>query len=117
MNEHLAEPFGHSGRAIQPTAGPQQAQVWLVPQQLNLRIREYFEQAQKPVDGGAWLDRPEIPASAEVLDTETGGSHTSSEVALMCNRRKGAWNSKGKQPVRNQPEDDSDFRRLISTTS
>lgn len=93
MNEHLSERFGRSRRAVKPP--PAQAQVWLIPQQLNLKIREYFIQSQKPVDGGAWLSRPEIPPSSEVLDTESSGSHSSSEVAVACNRKKGAWASKG----------------------
>ena len=93
MNEHISERFGRSRRAFRPPTG--QAQVWLVPQQLNTKVREYFEEAKKPVDGGAWLSRPEIPTSAEVLDVETGGSHSSSEVELRCNRKKGVWPSKG----------------------
>ena len=102
MNENISERFGRSRRGVRPPAG--QVEVWLLPPQLNLKVREYFEQAQKPVDGGAWLDRPEIPTSAEVLDVETGGSHSSSEVSLMCNRRKGAWGSKGKKRMDNLPE-------------
>jgi helicase required for RNAi-mediated heterochromatin assembly 1 len=95
MNEDLAERFGRSRRGLRPLTG--QAQVWLIPQQLNTKVREYFENAKKPVDGGAWLSCPEIPTSAEVLDIETGGSQTSSEVELKCNRRRGAHNSKGKK--------------------
>jgi helicase required for RNAi-mediated heterochromatin assembly 1 len=95
MNEDLAERFGRSRRGVRPPAG--QAQVCLIPQQLNTKVREYFEDAKKPVDGGAWLSRPEIPTSAEVLDIETGGSQSSSEVELKCNRRRGAYDSKGKK--------------------
>ena len=95
MNEHLAERFGRSRRGERSPTG--HAEVMLVPPQLNRKVREYFDEAQKPVDGGPWLSRPEIPTSAEVLDIDTGGSHSSSEVSLMCNRRKGAWSSKGKK--------------------
>jgi helicase required for RNAi-mediated heterochromatin assembly 1 len=37
------------------------------PTRVNNAIREYFQLAKKPVTGGAWLDRPEIPSPAEVL--------------------------------------------------
>lgn len=100
MNEHLSERFGRSRRGVRPPNG--QAVVLLLPPQLNLKVRQYFEDSKKPVDGGLWLDRPEIPTSAEVLDKETGGSHTSSEVELKPNLRKGAYGSKGKRP--NRPE-------------
>jgi hypothetical protein len=69
----------------------------LVPQPLNTKIREYFGDGKKPVDGGAWLGRSEIPTSAEVLDMELDGSHSSSEVELKCNRRKGVFSSKGRK--------------------
>ena len=67
----------------------------MLPQQLNVKVREYFTDSKKPVDGGAWLDRPEIPTSAEVLDIEKGGSTSSGEVELNANLTKGEWPSKG----------------------
>ena len=96
MNENLVERFGRSRRGVR--SDTEQAQVWILPQKLNLKVRQYFEDANKPVDGGHWLSRPEIPTSAEVLDKDTGGSTSSSEVELVPNRRKGAWDSKGELP-------------------
>ena len=97
MNEHLTERFGRSKKFVKtPTA---QAQVWIKPQQLNEKVRQYFDPPTKPVAGGHWLKRPEIPSSAEVLDKDTGGSTSSSEVELLPNRKKGAWESKGKLPL------------------
>jgi helicase required for RNAi-mediated heterochromatin assembly 1 len=37
------------------------------PARVNNTIREYIRLAKKPVAGGTWLDRPEIPSPAEVL--------------------------------------------------
>jgi helicase required for RNAi-mediated heterochromatin assembly 1 len=34
---------------------------------INNDIREYFQLAKKPVTGGAWLDKPEIPIPSEIL--------------------------------------------------
>ena len=96
MNENLVERFGRSRRGVRTDR--KQAQVWILPQQLNPKIRQYFEEANRPVDGGYWLNRPEIPTSAEVLDKDTGGSTSSSEVELVPNRRKGPWASKGELP-------------------
>jgi helicase required for RNAi-mediated heterochromatin assembly 1 len=36
----------------------------------NNEIREYYELLNRPVTGGAWLTRPEIPNSADILRTE-----------------------------------------------
>ena len=94
MNEHVQERFGRSRKPAK--VPPDQAEVWILPQRLNEKVREYFEPPKKPVQGGHWLNRPEIPTSAEVLDKDTGGSTSSSEVELVPNRRKGAWESKGK---------------------
>jgi helicase required for RNAi-mediated heterochromatin assembly 1 len=41
-----------------PSAGPSRA---------NNDIREYYQLANKPVTGGAWLDKPEIPSPSEIL--------------------------------------------------
>jgi hypothetical protein len=95
MNEHLVERFGRSRRGNRPPPA-HQVQVWMLPQQLNTNVREYFQDANKPVDGGAWLRRPEIPTSDEVLDIERGGSTSSGEVELSANLTKGQWPSKGK---------------------
>ena len=96
MNKNLVDRFGRSRRAFRDDRD--QAQVWILPQRLNLKVRQYFEDANKPVDGGHWLHRSEIPTSAEVLDKDTGGSTSSSEVELVPNLRKGPWGSKGELP-------------------
>lgn len=97
MNEHIQERFGRSRNAFKTPRD--QAQVWIIPQQLNEKVRQYFDPPKKPVAGGHWLKRPEIPSSAEVLDKDTGGSTSSSEVELVPNRKKGAWESKGELPL------------------
>lgn len=73
--------------------------MWMLPQRLNEKIREYFQDPTTPVSGGEWLKRSEIPTSEEILDKDitstgvsTGGS---SDVVLIPNKRKGAWQSKG----------------------
>jgi helicase required for RNAi-mediated heterochromatin assembly 1 len=66
MNADLREQFrgAHSSRIPSvphddiPTSGPSRR---------NNDICEYFELAKKPIRGGAWLDKPEIPAPSEVL--------------------------------------------------
>lgn len=102
MNENLSERFGRSRRGVRAPTG--QAAVWILPQKLNMKVREYFEDSKKPAEGGSWLLRPEIPTSAEVLDIETGGSHTSSEVQLRHIRRKGAYSSKGEKRTYNRQD-------------
>lgn len=93
MNETLLERFSRSKQANRSPRG--QAAVWLLPQRLNLKVRQYFEDTKKPVDGGPWLDRPEIPTSGEVLDTDTDNSPNSSVVEIVPNKLQGAWGSKG----------------------
>lgn len=90
MNENLLERFGRSRRGVRDER--QQIQLMVQPQRLNTKIREYFVDATKPTDGGAWLDRPEVPTSAEVLDTDGGSSD---EVAIEPNRPRGAFLSIG----------------------
>lgn len=92
MNEQLQERFGRSRRAFKEERA--QVELWAMPQKLNLKVREYFEDAKKVVDGGPWLDRPEIPSSKEVLDTETESTSSSDNVEIIPNRPKGAWESK-----------------------
>ena len=93
MNEGLSELFGRSRNAFRNTTD--QAHVWILPPRLNLKIRQYFEDAGKPVDGGSWLARPEIPTTGEVLDRDIDGSSNSSNVELVPNRPQGVWESKG----------------------
>lgn len=96
MNEHILERFR---RGTKPARGErEQAAVWILPQKLNLKVRQYFDEARRPVDGGLWLNRPEIPTSGEVLDIETNGSSSSGVVEIVPNKLNGAWESKG-QPL------------------
>lgn len=96
MNEHLAERFGRSRRP-EKTIG-NSVDVLVLPQALNPRVREYFDPPKAAVQGGAWLQRPEVPSSAEVLDQDgldTTGSSASSDVVLPVNKKRGPWASKG----------------------
>ncbi|KAK3719925.1 hypothetical protein LTR37_004048 [Vermiconidia calcicola] len=92
MNENIIERFGRSRRAFKQPQ--EQAEVWILPQQLNANVRQYFEDSGKPVEGGSWLRRPEIPSSAEILDIEAEGSTSSGDVEVQVNRLKGPWDSK-----------------------
>ena len=92
MNEDLVERLR---RSRPPRPAREQAEVWIMPQKLNLKVREYFDPAKKPVQGGPWLDRPEIPTSGEVLDIESESSSSSGPVEIVPNRPKGAWEDKG----------------------
>lgn len=93
MNENLIERFGRSSKAFRPENNA--TDLWILPPQLNLKIRQYFEDSKKPVDGRSWLERPEVPTSAEVLDTDTNSSSSSDIVEIVPNRPTGAWESKG----------------------
>lgn len=87
------ERFGRSRRGVKP--GQNQAHIWVLPQKLNLKVRQYFDDAKKAVDGGQWLHRPEIPTSGEIMDTDTTSSTSSDIVELTANKPRGAWGSKG----------------------
>ena len=69
--------------------------MWALPQRLNLKVREYYEDSKKKADGGPWLDRPEIPSSGEVLVLDNDGSSSSESAKPLKNRKAGAWESKG----------------------
>ncbi|EMC94186.1 hypothetical protein BAUCODRAFT_141556 [Baudoinia panamericana UAMH 10762] len=92
MNEGLSERFGRSRNAIRPAG--ESAELWVLPPQLNLHVRQYFEDGKNPVDGGAWLERPEFPSSGEILDVDTNSSTSSDIVELVANKPVGAWQSK-----------------------
>jgi helicase required for RNAi-mediated heterochromatin assembly 1 len=51
------------------------------PSRNNNDIREYFQLAKKPFNGGAWLDKPEVPSSSEILREQS--SFSSSNEALI----------------------------------
>lgn len=97
MNENLVERFGRSRKGIRPDGD--EARVWIQPQKLNHKVREYFEDAKKHIEGGHWLDRPEVPTSSEVLDQDTGSSSSSDIVEIVPNKPVGSWESKGESPA------------------
>ncbi|RMZ33255.1 hypothetical protein D0859_02627 [Hortaea werneckii] len=93
MNESLVERFRAGTRDSH--FGGQEVLFSALPQQLNLRIREYFMDAAKTTSDSAGTTRPEIPTSAEVLDEESGNtSSTSDIIEIVPNKRHGAWESK-----------------------
>lgn len=95
MNEVLVERFRAGYRNSH--VGGQEVLFSALPQQLNLRIREYFMDAAKTKSDSAWTTRPEIPTSAEVLDEESGNSPSNSDIIeIVPNKCHGAWESKGK---------------------
>lgn len=92
MNEVLRERFGRSRNGF--AYERDQLELLLLPQKLNMKVREYFEQSKRPVEGGAWLEKPEIPDAEEFAITESD-DFSSSSAEPVCNKRKGAWESKG----------------------
>ena len=116
MNENLSGRFGRSKRqGKQPTG---HAEVWILPPRLNMRIREYFEPRASSSEQGAWVKRPEIPNSTEMLDTDSDGSTTSDVVEIAPNKPDGAWASKGVSPFFSFPcpppehQTDCTYRRV-----
>ncbi|KAM0718692.1 hypothetical protein Q7P37_005763 [Cladosporium fusiforme] len=95
MNGTLLERFDREKRSQMGARNTQQtAEVWLLQPKLNARVREYYQPTRKPADAGPWLDRPELPTAAEILDVEGDGSSTSDVVEIVPNRVEGAWESK-----------------------
>jgi len=92
MNENLVERFGRARKGTRPVHG--QAQLWLQGPQLNLQVRQYFATSNQAAAGPEWTQRPELPTSAEILDTDSG-SASSEVVEIVPNRPTGAWESKG----------------------
>lgn len=82
MNEHLNERFANVPvRHHQSPAGdnfPVEG-----PTRVNNDIREYFVLTNKPVTGGSWLEKPEIPASAEILPLNKATSKTNDDDSLV----------------------------------
>lgn len=68
VNAHIAERLRHGPTRRDSTA----ANDWIPvgrPARVNNDIREYYELAKKPVSGGAWVNKPEIPDPSEILRT------------------------------------------------
>jgi helicase required for RNAi-mediated heterochromatin assembly 1 len=83
VNAHLTERFGRSSAPFEGNSGvPHDDIPTSAPSRINNDIRKYFELAKKPVTAGAWIDKPEIPTSSEILPRE---KHTfqSSDQALI----------------------------------
>ncbi len=95
MNETIIEKFARRpGKKGQHAS--EKVEVWLMPPQLNPKVAKYYDDAKKPIDGGPWLDYPEIPTAAEILDIENDSSSAGGgNVEIATNRLKGAWESKG----------------------
>jgi hypothetical protein len=94
MNEDLIERFSRHRRA---NAGSKN-QSSMLREQLNPKVHEYYQPAQKPLSAGPWLDRQELPTSAEVMDID-GDSATSDVVEIAPNKVDGAWESKGESSL------------------
>jgi helicase required for RNAi-mediated heterochromatin assembly 1 len=95
VNAHLTERFSrasfHDNSLVPndniPTAGPPRT---------NNDIRKYYELAKKPVTGGAWLDKAEIPSPSEVLpQTPQSAQESLIEISdsLRPHRVEGAYTS------------------------
>jgi helicase required for RNAi-mediated heterochromatin assembly 1 len=93
MNEDLIERFKRTKNAYR--GNKTQAEILLLPQKLNNRIRQYYEPAKKPSEAGPWLNRPEIPTSNEIMDIDDDSSN-SEVVEIAPNRETGGWESQGK---------------------
>ena len=90
MNEDLIERFSRHRRAD----GPSNDRTSMLREKLNPKVQEYYQPAQKPLGAGPYLDRPEIPTSAEVMDMDDD-SATSDVVEIAPNNIEGPWESKG----------------------
>ena len=97
MNEHISERFStrHTTQTYEPPPIPftsppsQQARF-------STQIRQYFETPSQPLAGGAWLSRPEVPTSAEILDIPDEGQNIISEngdTPLQVNKILGPYGS------------------------
>lgn len=94
MNEDLIERFkrhkgAHRNNKIR-------AEILLLPQKLNNKVRQYYEPVKKPSDAGPWLSRPEMPTSDEVMDIDTDNASNPDIVEIVPNRETGGWESQGK---------------------
>lgn len=66
VNAHLSERF--AGARFGGGNYPDRDRVPMsAPTKVNNDIREYFKDAQKPVVGGPWLEKPEIPRPSEII--------------------------------------------------
>ncbi|KNG46299.1 dead box helicase [Stemphylium lycopersici] len=94
MNANLAERF-RGQAAFHNSSVPNDNIPTSEPTRQNNDIRDYFKVAKKPVIGGAWLDKPEIPSPSEVLREESGfsimGSLVGVEETIRPHKVEGAY--------------------------
>ena len=93
MNEELIERFKRHKN--NPRGNKAQAEVWLLPQKLNNRVRQYYEPSKKPSEAEPWLNRPEMPTSDEIMDIDSDNSSNPDIVEIVPNRETGGWESQG----------------------
>jgi helicase required for RNAi-mediated heterochromatin assembly 1 len=67
MSAGLSERFRGAPPSFKNSSVPHDEVPTSGPSRTNNDIREYFQLAKKSVNGGAWLDKPEIPSPSEVL--------------------------------------------------
>lgn len=92
MHVYPRERFSHD-RRMNGKAPTGTAQVSLLPQQLNVGIRDYF--AKTSSNSEPWLRRSEVPSSGEVMDVDGASASSSDIMEIAPNRPQGAWESKG----------------------
>lgn len=98
MNANFTERFhGIPPNTFKNTSVPDDDIPMPEPFRANNDIREYFRLAQKPVAGGAWLDKPEIPSPSEILRAKSDlkkGNEALIEVeeSIHPHRPEGAYN-------------------------
>lgn len=81
VNAHLHERFS-GGFPVSSSRIPDDNVPTSAPARENNDIREYFALADKPVSGGAWLNKEEIPTSSEILREKPGFSSTEFETLI-----------------------------------
>lgn len=74
------------------------AEILAMPPALNPNIRQYFDDADRAIDGGEWLQKPDVPTGSEVLTMENMRSASSTscgDLPIAPNKVIGAYESKG----------------------
>ncbi|KAF2030927.1 P-loop containing nucleoside triphosphate hydrolase protein [Setomelanomma holmii] len=83
VNDHLTERFNRASMSDHPQV-PHDSIPSSGPSRVNKEVREYFELEKKPVTGGAWIDKPEIPSPPEILRPVKPG-FLSTELKALVN--------------------------------
>lgn len=97
MNSHLMERFD-GARFSEPAQTDGDSIPRPLPELPNDDIREYFTPKDPPIVGGSWLEKPEFPTPAEIMDGPTGsvkgkGKIIDVEEDLRPNKIEGAYES------------------------